>query len=102
MRWPGRGAALCSPGLGELIDLALHPVALVTEALLELADELVPPASDLIQVVVGQLAPLLSDLSAELLPVARHLVPTHHRPPSWEYPPGLAPDVFWRRRAFTS
>ena len=46
-------------------------------ALLDLAGELVAAAGDDIEVVVGQLAPLLLGLAGDLLPVAFDLVPVH-------------------------
>src|SRR3954453_10142340 len=62
------------PCAGNLVDLALHLVPRVTIAGLDLADELVPLAGDLVELVVGQLAPFLPNLAPELLPVALDLV----------------------------
>src|SRR5262245_57944603 len=67
--------------LDEFVQLALGLVLGVAVALLELAGQLVAPAGDGGQVVVGKLAPLLLDLARELLPVPRHPIPVHHVPP---------------------
>src|SRR5262249_29745535 len=70
-----------SPSAGQLVQLPFGPVALVAIAGLQLPDELVPLAGGLVQVVVGQVAPLLLDLALELLPVAFDSVPVHGSPP---------------------
>src|SRR5262245_22437088 len=78
---PGPKAVRPSPGAGQFIQLALGPVPLVAVPSLQLPDELIPPAGGLVQVVVGQVAPLLLDLPLELLPIALDLVPVHNLPP---------------------
>src|SRR5262245_25153419 len=59
-----------SPGAGQLVQLALGPVPLVAVSGLQPPDDLISPAGGLVQVVVGQVAPLLLDLPLELLPIA--------------------------------
>src|SRR5262245_53415615 len=71
-----------SPGADQFIQLALGPVPLVAVPGLQPPDELIPPAGGLVQVVVGQVAPLLLDLPLELLPIALDLIPVHDLPPS--------------------
>ena len=44
-------------------------------AFLNLADELITLTAHLLQIVVGQLAPLLADTALELLPVPGDLIP---------------------------
>src|SRR5262245_5898673 len=56
---PTRG----SPGAGQRVQLTFGPVPLVAVAGLELPNDLVPLAGGLVQVVVGQVAPLLLDLA---------------------------------------
>jgi hypothetical protein len=46
-------------------------------AFLDLPGELVAAAGDDVQVVIGQLAPLLLGLTCHLLPVALNSVPVH-------------------------
>src|SRR5512135_1445263 len=62
-------------GPAEVLDLALGLLLGVAVALLDLADELVPVAGDLGQLVIRQLAPFRLDLALDLLPVALDLVP---------------------------
>jgi hypothetical protein len=42
---------------------------------------LIPPAGGLVQVVIGQVSPLLLDLPLELLPVPLNLISVHDLPP---------------------
>src|SRR3954468_13079081 len=69
------------PRAGQLVEFPFRLVPLPAEPLLELPDDLVPLAGGLVQIVVGQLAPLLLDLALELLPVALDLIPIHGVPP---------------------
>jgi hypothetical protein len=59
------------------IDLALGLIALIAIPLLDFPDELVSRARELIQVVIGQLAPLLLSPAFKLLPIAFDLIPVH-------------------------
>src|SRR5262245_1072717 len=77
----GKEAGPPSPSAGQLIELALGSVPLVAVPGLQLPDELIPLAGGLVQVVVGQVAPLLLDLPLELLPIALDPVPIHGSPP---------------------
>ena len=61
----------------ETFDLLLGLVLGDPVLLLDLADELVALAGDDVDVVVGELAPLLLHLARELLPVAFDAVPVH-------------------------
>src|SRR5262249_1993618 len=53
--------------------------------LLDLADQLFLLAGDHREIVVRELAPLLLDLAAELLPVALHLIAIHVFLPTMEW-----------------
>jgi len=46
-------------------------------AFLDLARELIAPAGDDVEVVIGQLAPLLLDAARDLFPVALNAIPVH-------------------------
>src|SRR5579884_1234977 len=83
---------------GHRIDLPGRLFARHAVLLLDLADEQVVVPGDLVEVVVGQLAPLFPDLAPHLAPLARQLVPharelisSHRRPPSSVCPPGISP-----------
>jgi hypothetical protein len=67
------------PGLTIVpgIDLLLRLILGVTVSLLDLAFELVTLARDHVQVVVGELTPLLFDLALHLLPISFNAVPVH-------------------------
>ena len=67
------GLGLFQPTLEYLFGL-LAGVAIL---LLEQADELIGLAPRLVQVVVGEFAPLLSDLASHFLPLAFEYVPVH-------------------------
>src|SRR6185295_19436335 len=61
------------PVVHVLVDLVLGK----TVALLQLAFELLAAAFDHVEIVVGELAPLLLGRALELLPVAFNPVPVH-------------------------
>src|SRR5579859_3059498 len=61
------------PVVYVLLDLILAQAV----ALLQLALQLVPPARDLVQIVVRELAPFFLDLAFELLPVSFDTIPIH-------------------------
>jgi len=61
----------------EVADLPVRFVLRNPVFLLDLADELVALAADLLELVIGEIAPLLPDLALELLPVALDLIPVH-------------------------
>src|SRR5262249_31385801 len=81
------------PGRGQGIEFSLGLVPLVAVPLLEAADDLIPPPGGLIQVVVGQLSPLLLEFALELLPVPFDPVPIHGCL-LWKLP--LEPNTDWR------
>src|SRR6185436_13868079 len=58
-------------------DLALGLVLADAVGVLDLADQLVALARDAVEVVVGELAPLLLRLALQLLPVAFDAIPVH-------------------------
>src|SRR5688572_3401775 len=60
-----------------VLDLAIRLVLRAAVALLDLADELVALAVDDRNVIIGELAPALLDLTLELLPVAFNAIPIH-------------------------
>jgi hypothetical protein len=62
-------------------DLPLRLFAGDAVVLLNPTHQLLALALDLVELVVGQLAPLLQGLAAELLPVAFDLIPVHGLPP---------------------
>ena len=76
-------AARCIAGVIEQILVARLPVFHLAfgfvfgdpVVFLDLADELVAAAGDCVQMVVGELAPLLLDLAFYLLPVAFDAIP---------------------------
>src|SRR5258705_6148544 len=61
----------------EVADLLLGLVLRNPVGVLEAARELLAAAGDLVQLVVGQASPLLTDFALELLPVAFAAVPIH-------------------------
>src|SRR5262245_44960488 len=67
---------VAEPGL-ESAHLTLGLVLREAILLLHLADELVALAVNDVELIVGQLAPLLLDLALELLPVAFDAIPIH-------------------------
>src|ERR1700694_5226121 len=70
-----------SSGSGQIsqpaVDLPLGFIALNAVTLLDPADELGALALDQIEIVVGELAPLLLRFAFYLLPVSFHAVPVH-------------------------
>src|SRR5882724_9222131 len=60
-----------------VVDILAHLVLGDAVPLLDLAFELVALAANEIQIVVGQLAPLLFDLAFDLLPISFHAIPIH-------------------------
>src|SRR6185295_15351665 len=80
---PIRASALRREGFMTLdagfpvLDLALGFVLLDAVALLDLADQLVAMAAHLVELVVGELAPLFLQLARHLLPVALNAIPIH-------------------------
>src|SRR6478609_5763516 len=75
----GGGAAIAALPIG---DLLLGLVAADAVALLDATQQLVALAGDDVEIVVGQLAPLLLDLALELLPVALDGVLVHDVSPA--------------------
>src|SRR5215831_6884689 len=65
--------------LVEAIQLLLGPLTSISVPLSDGPRELVDASVDLGQVVIGELAPLLLHLAAELLPLAGHDVAIHSR-----------------------
>jgi len=63
--------------VAETVNLSLGLVFGDAVLLLNLSNELVPLPGDDIDVVVGELAPLLFGLALELLPVALDTIPVH-------------------------
>src|SRR4051812_243368 len=60
-----------------VLHLPLGLVLADAVGLLDLARQLVPLSADGVDIVVGELAPLLLDLALELLPVAFDAIPIH-------------------------
>src|SRR5690606_16173156 len=67
-----------------IVDVAANAVLFDAIPLLDLALELIALAGDLVEIVVGEFAPLLLDLALELFPVSFDAVPIHHRSPCFE------------------
>ena len=67
--------------LEEVVDLALGSFALISVALLQLADDLVELTRHLGQVVVSQLAPAFLDFSLNLLPLTLQGISVHRSSP---------------------
>src|ERR1700723_3373436 len=68
-------------GFHEFVRFLLGDFPGSAVVLLNLTDEDMASAFDYIQVVIGQLSPLLFDLSFVLLPLSFHLIPVHGFPP---------------------
>src|SRR5262245_49121190 len=64
---------------GPVVDLAAGLVLADAVVLLHVPDQLVALARDAIDVIVGQLAPLLLGLALELAPIAFNAVPVHQK-----------------------
>src|SRR5262245_60256227 len=60
------------------IDLLLGLVLGVPITLLQAAGELLALAFDHVDIVVGELAPVLLHFAFELVPVSFHTIPVHH------------------------
>src|ERR1700730_13384528 len=71
------GRALLVHALEPSVDLAFRLVLRNAIMLLQTAGELLALALDHIEVVVGELAPLLLSLAFELFPVAFNTIPIH-------------------------
>src|SRR5688500_2624720 len=82
---PGRSSVSAAPVVlfasQPCIDLPISFVACHSVALLNATCELVAPTRHLVEIVVGELTPLLSDLALELFPVPFDLIPIHGRSP---------------------
>src|SRR5262249_46071671 len=87
-------AGTCGDELDALLPFAELLLCFVlgdSVALLDLADQLVLLAADVVEVVIVELTPLLLDLALELFPIAFDPVPIHR---SW--PPVVElPSHFW-------
>src|SRR5436305_14570668 len=66
----------------KLIDFLFRLIFCITVTFLKLAAHLVALTSNNIKVVIGQLAPLLFDLTFELFPFSGDLIPIHDIPPT--------------------
>ena len=73
-RGSGLDALVCCFVVGDLPFRLLAGDAI---ALLNTADELITLSTDALEVIVGQLAPLLAHLALGLRPIAFDLVPVH-------------------------
>src|SRR2546425_718148 len=73
--------AAFAKGIGEFVHLVLHVFLALAVGLLQLADEHVAVAGDLVEVVVGEVAPLRAELPLVLHPVALDLIPVHRASP---------------------
>src|SRR5258708_9662690 len=62
------------------LELLLGLVLADAVGVLDLADQLVALAGDLVELIVGQLAPLLFHFALRLLPVACDAIPVHAIP----------------------
>jgi hypothetical protein len=71
------GLALLLEARFPLAPLTLCDIALDAVPLLNSAYEPVASAGDLIDLIVGELSPLLPDLAFELLPVSFDSIPVH-------------------------
>src|SRR5262249_212012 len=70
---------ILQPGVDFLLSLVLG----VTVTLLQTSSELLALALDDVEIVVGELAPLLLGLTLELLPVSLHAIPIHLSSPPY-------------------
>src|SRR6478736_1508065 len=68
---------LVAIGVRPVVDLPARFVLRAAILLLDLAHQLVALAADRVELVVGELAPLLLHLPAELLPIALDAIPVH-------------------------
>src|SRR5262245_9802816 len=71
--WCGSPALRRVPVVDVPADLILGQ----TVALLDLAFELIPATRDDVEIIVGELAPLLLHLPFDLLPISLHAIPVH-------------------------
>src|SRR4029077_16701137 len=78
------GLFLISPSLPTVpvVDFPAGPIFRVSVSLQESAFELVLLACDDIEIIIGQLAPLLLDLCLHFLPVAFNPIPVHRGSPT--------------------
>src|SRR5271168_4387090 len=65
-----------------IVDVLARPVLCQAVTFVNFAFELIALAIDLGKIVVGELAPLLLDLSFSLLPISFHAVPIHRYSPA--------------------
>jgi hypothetical protein len=65
----------------KLLHLSLGLLARQSVALLQFSGELFGMTFELLQVILGQLAPLLLQLSPDLVPRTRSTIACHERPP---------------------
>src|SRR5258705_4721273 len=72
------GSLLLVHALEPRIDVPLRLVLGIAVALLQPAGELGALAFDHVEVVIGELAPLLLRPAFELFPIALHTIPIHH------------------------
>src|SRR6188768_1156250 len=75
-RLVGSGIKLPNPLVYLLLDVLLEAAV----AFLQFADELLPLAGDVLEVVVGQFPPLRFELSGQLIPTTFNLIPIHGVP----------------------
>src|SRR5262245_31899368 len=68
-----------SPALRRVpvIDVPADLILSQTVALLDLAFELIPATRNDVEIVVGELAPLLLHIPFDLLPISLHAIPVH-------------------------
>jgi hypothetical protein len=62
----------------KILGFGFRPFLGVTVFFLQFADQLVFLAGDFVNFVIRDIAPLLTDLSFELLPLTLHRVPIHN------------------------
>jgi len=68
---------MCVLPFFPFIDLLLGLFLRDPVLFLDMTGELVLPSGDLVDMIIGELAPLLFHFTLELLPVAFYLIPVH-------------------------
>src|SRR5690348_9561994 len=77
----GRFASLPALGGIPVVDVAAHLILAISVALLNFSLELVTLASNHVEIIVCELAPVLFHLALELLPIALNTIPIHASAP---------------------
>jgi hypothetical protein len=83
----GRPEAEHSPSLGvvPVVNVLSDLVLRQSVAFLDFSFELIATTSDGVQIIIGELSPLLFDFSLDLFPISLDSVPIHSEAPSFDF-----------------